>query len=60
MKGMEKCSLCGIYFWKSQLSLLPNGLFRFNEKYCPQCFPDVLETHTELYYEQKTWNEIHL
>jgi hypothetical protein len=53
LKNMGICASCERYFWKNQLSLLPNDPLRFNRKYCPECYPDILEKHTKLYYEHK-------
>ena len=60
MKGIDKCSCCGRYFWKSELSSLPNDFPRFKQKYCPECFPDVLETHTKIYYEHEPCNGVEI
>jgi hypothetical protein len=46
-KCTEKCTSCGRYFWKSPLA--PTDFFHLKQKYCPRCFPDVLEEHSKLY-----------
>lgn len=54
---MEMCTYCAKWFPEEQMKQLPDDERNKDNRYCPKCYPGVLEAHKNLPWNRK-WRDI--